>query len=138
MTNICRLFLSIFRVTTLFVCAAFSSALFAAASNQYCSNETMQNHIRLNAEKLQTAALDTGTEVDFTRRDLASGFIVSSEQDHSMSVDLIFQYTIVDFDDSITAMTNGHMHSWDFPINWYMQGTDYALAYYLAPVISVS
>ena len=138
MTNISRLFLPLFRVFTFFLCAVFSSTMFAAASNQYCGNETMKNHIRLNAEKLQRAALDTGTEVDFSRRELATSFIINSEQDQSMAVDLNFQYTIVDFDNSIAPMTNGHLHSWDFPVSWYRKGADYALTYYLAPVVSVS
>ena len=132
----CRWFRFIFRGATLLSCVALSSTLFAAANNQYCG--TKQSHAILSAEKLKSAALDDGTEVEFSRRDLASGLIVSREQDHKVTVDFNFQYTIISFDDSITPMTNGHLHSWDFPVTAHRKGAGYSLDYYLAPVIAVS
>ena len=117
------------------------SPLLAAADNHYCGREQNHigpSHISLSYEKLQSAALDDGTEVNFSQRDLATGLIVSQKQNRSAAVDFNFQYTIVDFDDSITPMTNGHLHSWDFPVSFNRKGRDHTIEYYLAPVISVS
>ena len=138
MTNICRRFSFIFRVATFFACAAFSGELLANTSNQYCENDVKRHHIDLYGGKLQSAPLDTGTEVTLSRRELRAGVATDSEQNHSMAFDFNFQYTIASFDDSIAPMTNGHLHSWDFPVSWRNKGTDYSLDYYLAPVISVS
>lgn len=138
MTNTCRRFCFIFRNTTFFACVAVSSELFAAAANQYCDNAINQHHISLSTGKLETSTLDTGAEVAFSRDELNSGIAVNSEQDHSMAVDFNFQYTIVGFDETISPMTNGHLHSWDFPLSWHRKGADYTLDYYLAPVLSVS
>lgn len=138
MTNICRRFRFISGGATFFICVAFSSKLFAFTGNQYCDNNVNQNHISLSSGKLQKAALDTGAEVEFTRTELTSGIITSSEQNHSMAIDFNFQYTIFSFDDSMSPMTNGHLHSWDFPVSWRNKGADYTLDYYMAPVISVS
>ena len=153
MTNICRwpgfIFLGfkflgfkfpalLFRSTTFFACAVFSSELFAVASNQYCDNEVNQHHLGFSAGALQGAPLDSGAEVELSRRELTAGIIASSKTKHTMAVDFNFQYTIASFDDSVQPMTNGHLHSWDFPVSWREKDTDYTLAYYLAPVISVS
>ena len=132
----CRWFGFIFRGATLLSCVALSSTLFAAANNQYCG--TKQSHAILSAEKLKSAALDDGTEVEFSRRDLASGLIVSREQGHKVTVEFNFQYTIISFDDSITPMTNGHLHTWDFPFQGRLSNIDSELFYDITPAISVS
>ena len=123
MTNNCRRLCFIFRAATFFVCVAISGNLFATTSNQYCDNDMAQHHIDFSIEKLQGAALDTGAEVELTRRELNAGMIVSNQQDHSMAIDFNFQYTIVSIDDSISPMTNGHLHSWDFPVIWQRKAT---------------
>ncbi len=138
MLNICRRFCFIFRDATFFVCIAISCNLYAADSKQYCDNDMAQHHIDFSIEKLQSAALDTGAEVELSRRELNAGMIISNEQNHSVAIDFNFQYTIVSVDDSISPMSNGHLHSWDFPVKWRRKGTNYTLDYYLAPVISVS
>ena len=138
MLNICRRFWFIFRGATFFICIAFSGELCATADNQYCNDDMKQYHIGLSTGKLQNAALDSGAEVSFSRNALTTGIIASSEQNHSMTIDFNFQYTIVGFDDTVSPMTNGHLHSWDFPLSWHRKGADYTLDYYLAPVISVS
>lgn len=127
-----------YRKATFIICAAFSSELFAVASNQYCNNDMTQHHFDFNSGKLKSAPLDTGTEVTFSRDELNTGMIVNSEQDHAMAIDFNFQYTIFGFDNSISPMTNGHLHSWDFTVSWHNKGADYTFDYYLAPVISVS
>jgi hypothetical protein len=138
MTNICRRICFIFEAATFFVCVTFSGELFAIASNQYCTNDVKRHHIDLYGGSLQSAPLDTGTEVTLSRQELRTGVITGNEHDHSMAIDFNFQYTIASFDNSISQMTNGHLHSWDFPVSWHSKGTDYTLDYYLAPVISVS
>jgi hypothetical protein len=138
MTNICRRFYSIFRAATFFACVTFSSELFAVASNQYCNNDMTQHHLDFNIGKLQNAPLDSGAVVTFSRDELNTGMIASSEQDHAMAIGFNFQYTIFGFNNNIQPMTNGHLHSWNFPVSWRSKGTDYTLDYYLAPVISVS
>lgn len=138
MTNICRRFSFIFCVATFFVCVAFSGKLFAITSKEYCTNDANRHHIDFHSGKLQKAKLDTGTEVALTRQELRAGIITDSEQNYSMAVDFNFQYTIASFDNSISPMTNGHLHSWDFPVSWRKKGADYSLDYYLAPAISVS
>lgn len=131
----CRWFPSIFRGATLITCVALSSTLLAA-NNQYCG--TKQSHAILSAEKLKNAALDDGTEVAFFRWNFASGLIVNREQDHEVTVNFNFQYAIISFDDTITPMTNGHLHSWDFPVTVHRKGAGYSFDYYLAPAIAVS
>ena len=138
MTNIYRQFSFIFRVTTFFVCVTFNSKLFAVASNQYCDNDVNRHHLSFHSGTLQRAPLATGTEVALSRHELRAAMIADSEQNHSMAIDFNFQYTIASFDDSISPMANGHLHSWNFPVSWRSKGTDYTLDYYLAPVISVS
>ena len=92
----------------------------------------------MSVEKLQDAALDDGTETGFSQRDLTSGLVVSHSKQQSVAIGFNFQYTIVDFDDSITPMTNGHLHNWNFPVSTHRKGSDHTLDYYLTPVISVS
>ncbi len=138
MITICRQFCFTFRGATFFACVVFSGELFAVAGNQYCNDDINQHHIGLSTGKLQNAALDSGAEVSFSRDELSTGIIASSEDNHSMAIDFNFQYTIVGFDDAVSPMTNGHLHSWDFPVSWHNKGADYTLDYYLAPVISVS
>ena len=136
MTIFLRWFRSAFTGTAFIFLASFNSSLFAAVSSQYCGAK--QNHISLSAEKLQDAALDDGTDVGLSQRDLTSTLILSRGEEQSIAIDFNFLYTIVDFDDSITPMTNGHLHNWNFPVSFHRKGNDYTLDYYLAPVISVS
>jgi hypothetical protein len=127
-----------FRIATYFLSIAVSGQLFASISNQYCDNDTNQYHIGLSGGSLQEEPLDNGAKVALTRRELNAGVITSSEKDHSMAFDFNYQYTIVSYDDPVQPMTNGHLHSLDFPVRWHREGKDYTLDYYLAPVISVS
>ncbi len=138
MANIRQRLCFIARNATYIVCVAISFQLSAAPSNQYCTNDVNKHHIAFSADALKKAPLDTGAEVGLSRRELNTGFIASSEQDHLMAIDFNFQYTIVDVENAITPMTNGHLHSWDFPVNWQRKSSAYSLDYYLAPVISVS
>ena len=138
MRSIDRQLWLISRGITFIICAAVSNELFAAAANQYCGNAINQYHISVSSGKLETSTLDTGAEVAFSRDELNSGMTINSEPHHSMAVDFNFQYTIVGFDDTVSPMTNGHLHSWDFPVSWHRKGADYKLDYYLAPVLSVS
>ena len=120
------------------VCVAFSTQLSAAANNQYCTNDVKQYHIAVSADALKKAPLDTGAEVELSRRELNTGITTSNKQDHSTAIDFNWQYTIINLDDSTTAMTNGHLHSLDFPVSWQRKDSSHTLDYYLAPVISVS
>jgi len=136
MTTLFSWFWSTFTGAAFIFLASVNSNLFAAVSSQYCGTE--QNFISLSAEKLQDAALDDGTEVGFSQRDLTSGLVVSRSKQQSVAIGFNFQYTIIDVDDSITPMTNGHLHNWNFPVSAHRKGSDHTLDYYLAPVISVS
>jgi hypothetical protein len=136
MTTLFSWFWSTFTGIAFIFLASFNNSLFAAVSSQYCG--TTQNYINLSVEKLQDAALDDGTKVGFTQRDLTSGLVVNHSKEQSVAIDFNFQYTIVDFDDSITPMTNGHLHNWNFPVSNHRKGSDHSLDYYLTPVISVS
>ena len=138
MTNICLQLHSIVRITTFSACVTFSSSLFAIASNQYCDNKSNQYHIGLSGGSLQEEPLDNGAKVALSKRELNADIITSSEQDHSMTLDFNYQYTIISYDDMIQPMTNGHLHSLDLPISWHRKGSTYTLDFYLAPVISVS
>ena len=146
MTSACRYAHTTFSCVTHFAyltaciatCVAISGDLFAAANNLYCTNNVKQHHIAFSSGTLQKAPLNNGAEIAFSRRELKTGIITSNEQNRSMSVDLNFQYTIIDVDDSITPMSNGHLHSWNFPVSWYHQKPNYTLDYFLAPVLSVS
>lgn len=138
MKNICRRFGFIFSIATFFLCLAISNKLVAATDNQYCDNDADQHHLSFRAGSLQKAPLDSGAEVELTRRELSAGIITNSEQDHSIALDFNYQYTIVGYDDLVQPMTNGHLHSLAFPVSWRRKGADYILDYYLAPVISVS
>ena len=74
----------------------------------------------------------------FSQRGLTSDLAVSSSKEQSAAIGFNFQYTIVDFDDSIQPMTNGHLHNWNFPVSIQSRSSEHTLDYYLAPVISVS
>jgi len=136
MTIYFRWFSSTFTVSAFLFLTCFHSSVFAAVSSQYCGKE--QNYISLSAEKLQDAALDDGSDVGFTQRDLNSDLTVSRSKAQSVAIGFNFQYTFVDFDDSLTPMTNGHLHNWNFPVGVHRKSSNYRLDYYLAPVISVS
>ncbi len=138
MINICRQLCFTFRGAAVFACVVFSGELLAVAGNQYCNDDIDPHHIGLSAEKLHNAALDNAAEVSFFRDELATGIIADSEANHTMAIDFNFQYTIIGFDDTVSPMTNGHLHSWNFPVRWHNNGAGYTLDYYLAPVVSVS
>ena len=129
---------SIHRGIIFFVCIVYSGRLFSAATNQYCDSAVDQNHFGLSRGTLDSSRLDAGAEVEFTREELTSGLVVSNEQHHSMAIDFNFQYTIFDFDNTLMPMTNGHLHTWDFPVSMRNKGSDYVLSYHLAPAISFS
>ena len=129
-------------VTYVAACLITSGNLFAATNNQYCDIDAKQHHFAFSGGSLQKTPLDNGAEIAFSRRELNTGIITSNKQkrshNRSMSIGLNFQYTIIDVDDSITPMSNGHLHSWDFPVSWHLQKPAYTLDYFLAPVLSVS
>ncbi len=114
-----------------------SASLQAATS--YCGNSTIRHFIRVKSGNLDQAQLDTATpaQVEITTIEMTSVRVLAREQEFASSIGFNFRYTIVDLE-SIDAMTNGHLHTWDFPFEGRLNNTDWELFYNITPAISVS
>ncbi len=122
----------------LIVIGLFISQSLQATTN-YCSNSTARHFIRVEVGHLDQAQLDTAmpAQVKITTSALNSAWVFVREQQHTSSIGFNFQYTNVDLE-SIDAMTNGHLHTWDFPLEGRLSRTGSELFYDITPAISVS
>lgn len=122
----------------LIVIGLFISQSLQATTN-YCSNSTARHFIRVEVGNLGQAQLDTAmpAQVKITTSALNSAWVFVREQQHTSSIGFNFQYTNVDLE-SIDAMTNGHLHTWDFPLEGRLSSTGSELFYDITPAISVS
>jgi hypothetical protein len=109
------------------------------ATMNYCSSSTAGHFIRAKIGMLNQAQLDTDTpaQIAITTNEFNSSWVFDKKQHHTRSLGFNFRYTIVDLE-SINAMTNGHMHTWDFPLEGRLDNTDSNLFYNITPAISVS
>ena len=122
----------------LIIMSLFISQSLQATTN-YCSNGTVRHFIGAEFGHLDQAKLDTAmpAQVEFTTTELNSAWVLAREQQHSRSIGFNFQYTNVNLE-SIDAMTNGHLHTWDFPFEGRLSNTGSELFYDITPAISVS
>jgi hypothetical protein len=125
-------------IIMLIIMSLFISQSLQSATN-YCSNGTAQHFIRAEFGRLDQAQLDTAmpAQVEFTTTGLNSAWVFAREQQHTRSIGFNFQYTNVKLE-SIDAMTNGHLHTWDFPYEGRLSNTGSELFYDITPAISVS
>jgi hypothetical protein len=109
------------------------------ATSDYCGLKKPQNFVGLKIGGLDQAQLDTTppAQVEISTRELNSVWVFEREQRHTRSVGFNFRYTIVDLE-SLDAMTNGHLHTWDFPVEGRLSNTGSELYYNITPAISVS
>jgi len=109
------------------------------ATTNYCGNNAARNFVRVKIGSLDQAQLDTAmpAQVEITTNEFNSAWVIDSEQQHTRSIGFNFRYTIVDLE-SIDAMTNGHLHTWDFPLEGRLSNTASVLFYNITPAISVS
>ncbi len=125
-------------VSTLTICCLFISLPLQATTN-YCRNSPTRHFIRAKTGILNQAQFDTvtPTQVELTTSEFNSGWVFDKDQQHTKSIGFNFRYTIVDLE-SINAMTNGHLHTWDFPLEGRLGNTDSNLFYNITPALSVS
>jgi len=109
------------------------------ATTNYCANDTARHFIRVKTGKLDQARLDTTTpaQVEITSWEFNSAWMLDSEKPHTRSIGFNFRYTIVDLE-SLNAMTNGHLHTWDFPLEGRLENAASEWFYHITPAISVS
>ena len=109
------------------------------ATTNYCSDNATRHFIRTKIGKLDQAQLDTAmpAKVEMTTNELNSVWVLDRDRHHVKSIGFNFRYTIVDLE-SIDAMTNGHLHTWDFPFEGRLRNTGSELFYNMTPAISVS
>jgi hypothetical protein len=109
------------------------------STTNYCGINTAQHFIRAKIVKLGQAQLDTPApaQVEITTREFDAARVLVREQRHTRSIGFNFQYTTVNLE-SIDAMTNGHLHSWDFPFEGRLHKSDSELFYNIVPALSVS
>jgi len=121
----------------LFLCLAIPSPLFAYS--QYCDASIARSHVELGRTKLEKSRLDAGTaaKVAITTNAANFSWLLSSEPGHSLSLSFDTLYTIMDFD-SITAMTNGHLHTWGLSLSGLLKKNGAEIFYNVTPGISVS
>ena len=118
--------------------ALFSSPLLQATTN-YCGDSTPRSFIRVKNGNLNPAQLDTALPArgEITTSEFNSVRVLDSKQPFPDSIGFNFRYTIVDLE-SIDAMTNGHLHTWDFPLEGRLDGVNSEIFYSITPVLSVS
>jgi hypothetical protein len=109
------------------------------AAGNYCENSKTRNFIRVTAGRFNQAQLDKATlaQVDITTNEINITRVLDQDQQHPKSIGFNFRYTIVDLQ-PIDAMTNGHLHTWDFPFEGRLRNTESEWLYNVAPAISVS
>lgn len=109
------------------------------ATTNYCDEGTSRSFIRLKNGNLDSAQLDTAlpAQVAITTSEFNSVRVLESKQPFPDSIGFNFRYTIVDLE-SINAMTNGHLHTWDFPLEGRLDGTNSEMFYSITPALSVS
>ena len=109
------------------------------ATTSYCRNNTANDFIRAKTGILNQSQFDTVTpaQVELTTIEFNSGWMFDKDRQHTKSIGFNFRYTIVGLD-SINAMTNGHLHTWDFPLEGRLGNADSNLFYNITPALSVS
>ena len=109
------------------------------ATNNYCENSKTRDFIRAVIGKSGQGQLDTATpaEVEISTNEINLTRVFDQDQRHPKSIGFNFLYTIVGLE-SIDAMTNGHLHTWDFPLEGRLNNTESELLYSITPAISVS
>jgi hypothetical protein len=109
------------------------------AAGNYCENSKTRNFIRVTAGRFNQAQLDKATlaQVDITTNEINITRVLDQDQQHPKSIGFNFRYTTVDLQ-PIDAMTNGHLHTWDFPFEGRLNNTDSEWLYSITPAISVS
>ena len=109
------------------------------ASTSYCGNSLVRDFIRAKFRSVDRARLEgvAAAQVELSTMELNSARVFDRTQGHAKSIGFNFQYTIVDLK-SIVAMTNGHLHNWNFPVDGRVVNTDSELFYHIAPTLSVS
>jgi len=109
------------------------------ATTNYCSNNTARDFTRIKTGILNQAQLNTVTpaQVKITTTEFNSKWVFDRERHHTKSIGFNFRYTIAGLE-SINAMTNGHMHTWDFPLEGRIDNTNSNLYYNITPALSVS
>ncbi len=109
------------------------------ASTNYCAKSLAHHFIRAKIGILGQARLDATTtaQVEFNTSEFNSGWVFNRARQHTRSIGFNLQYTIVNLG-SIDTMTNGHMHTLDFPLEGRLDNTESILFYNVTPTISVS
>ncbi len=108
-----------------------------SAFNQYCDSSLEPGYVEIDYGKQHDYQLETGTVVEVSTVEANAAWLVSDKPDHSLSVGIETLYTILGFN-LITPMTNGHLHTWGFPLTGSYNKNGAEILYNLTPAISVS
>lgn len=105
----------------------------------YYGSDSEHHYLAVSYGKIAQSRLHGAIDdqLAMTINKVSSAWVVSNEQHYSFTPGVEFEYTILDFE-SLTAMTNGHLHTWSLPLNWRVNHPGYELVYNVKPAISVS
>ena len=126
-------------LTVMLTVLSLFAALSLQANTDYCSKSTVRDFFRAKLGRVDQARLDTAApaQVETSITEINSVWVFDRDSQHTRSVGFNFRYSIVDLE-SIDAMTNGHLHTWDFPFQGRLNNIDSELFYNITPAISVS
>ncbi len=126
-------------LTTMLTVFGLFAAMPLQANTNYCSKSTARNFIHAKLGRVDQARLDTPApaQVETSINEINSLWVFDRDPQHTKSIGFNFRYSIVDLE-SIDAMTNGHLHTWDFPFQGRLSNIDSELFYDITPAISVS
>ena len=108
-----------------------------SAFSQYCDSSLESGYVEISYGKQHDAQLETGTGVEISAAEANVSWLVSDKTDHSVSVGIETLYSILGFN-FIVPMTNGHLHTWDFPLTGSINKNGADIFYNITPAISAS
>ena len=109
------------------------------ASTPYCDINPSNGLASLTYASPQTSALNTrkGETVTVSRSEAAIFWQIERDVGRPFTLGLEAQYSILNFD-SVSPMTNGHLHRWGLSFSGVDQYNDANILYEVTPAISVS
>ena len=109
------------------------------ANAQYCDINPPDGLVSLAYAGPQVAALDTGNgeAVSISRSEAAIFWQIERDEGRPLTLGLEAQYSILNFD-SVSSMTNGHLHRWGLSFSGVEQYNDADIFYAVTPAIAVS
>ncbi|MCP4075872.1 MAG: hypothetical protein GY744_06795 [Gammaproteobacteria bacterium] len=108
-----------------------------SAFSEYCANRLEPGYVEIAYAEQQNSQVETATEVDISSAEANVAWLVSEKPGHSLSFGIETLYSILGLN-LTSPMTNGHLHTWGFPLTASYNNNDVEVLYNLTPAISVS